>query len=102
MDNIVTNPPFSLAEEFIHHALGQTRRKVVMFLRLAFLESRHRKTTMFEGHTPLEKVIVLSKRVSLMPPTLNKRGKMRSVAAVAYAWFVWQHGHKGPPTLEWM
>src|SRR5215472_10918940 len=35
---IVTNPPFKLAEEFVGHALHLGIPKIVMLLRLAFLE----------------------------------------------------------------
>ena len=44
---IVTNPPFKLAEEFVEHALDLCPR-VVMLLRLAFLES-DRRTGILEG-----------------------------------------------------
>jgi hypothetical protein len=36
---IVTNPPFKIANEFVAHALKLDIPKVVMLLRLAFLES---------------------------------------------------------------
>src|SRR5690348_10540948 len=41
--NIVTNPPFKFANKFIHHALTHATAKVVMLLRLNFLESKSRK-----------------------------------------------------------
>ena len=39
---IVTNPPFKLADEFVAHALDLCPR-VIMLLRLAFLESERRR-----------------------------------------------------------
>ena len=41
VDAIVTNPPFKLADQFVTHALDLVPR-VVMLLRLAFLESERR------------------------------------------------------------
>jgi hypothetical protein len=38
---IVTNPPYKLADQFVEHALTLCPR-VIMLLRLAFLESRRR------------------------------------------------------------
>ena len=43
--DIVTNPPYKLAQEFVEHALEliDTGRYVCMFLKVLFLESRSRK-----------------------------------------------------------
>jgi hypothetical protein len=43
VDNVFSNPPYGLAEEFARHALAITERKVVLLLRLAFLESIRRE-----------------------------------------------------------
>ncbi len=40
--NLVTNPPFNLAEPLLEHALKITDRKICLLLRLAFLESKRR------------------------------------------------------------
>ena len=94
---IICNPPFALAERFIDRALSVASRKVAMLLRLSFLEGQ-RRGEMFAS-TPLARVLVFSSRVS-MPPgdsTVDPKG-----GAVAFAWYVWQHGHQGPPTLGWL
>lgn len=78
---IITNPPFSLAEEFVRRAIGfaaESGATVAMLLRLAFLES--------SGRAPLHRefpsdVYPLSSRPSFTPD-----GKTDSCA---YAWFVW-------------
>ena len=43
--DIVTNPPYSIAEEFVRHSLNviSTGNKVCMFLKLQFLEGKKRK-----------------------------------------------------------
>src|SRR5262245_43430631 len=46
---IVTNPPFKLAGEFAAHALTLGIPKVVMLLRLAFLESERRSPILDGG-----------------------------------------------------
>src|SRR5262249_60310482 len=56
---IVTNPPYKLAEPFIEHALDLCPR-VIMLLRLAFLESE-RRTHILE-HCGLERVLCFRQR----------------------------------------
>ena len=94
-DNIVTNPPYGLAEEFVRTALGASRRKVAMLCKLAFLEGERRKR-MFET-TPLARVHVFSKRI-----TMTRNGdEMPNGGMIAFAWFVWEHGYEGRPTIGW-
>jgi hypothetical protein len=95
--NIVTNPPFKLALPFIERALGLTTGKVAMLLRLAFLEGRERRR--FYESTPLARVLVFSGRLKMFRggDTANEGGGM-----IAFAWFIWDHAHKGPPTLGWV
>ena len=95
VDNIVTNPPFRLAEEFVRKALTLTKRKVVMFLRLQFMESKKRYR-LFQD-TPLARVLVFSRRVSC-----GLGGEVYTGGKVAHAWFVWEHDHEGNPELEWI
>lgn len=97
--SIVTNPPFKLAEPFIRHALARADAKVAMLARLAFLEGTARRQ-MFET-TPLARVWVFSGRLKIWrsgeAPTSGRTGGM-----IAFAWFVWEHAHSGPPTLGWL
>lgn len=97
-DNIITNPPFKLAEEFVSHALGRARRKVAMLMRLAWLEGEKRRR-LFQS-TPLARVHVFSRRLSMA-----RGGEQREDGAggmIAFAWFVWDHEHTGSPTLNWI
>lgn len=62
--DIVTNPPYKYAKEFVEksHELINTGNKIIMFLKLTFLESQKRKT-MFEKYPP-KTIYVFSKRVT--------------------------------------
>jgi hypothetical protein len=95
VDNIVTNPPYKLAEEFALHALPLARRKVALLCRLAWLEGERRRR-MFES-TPLARVWVFSRRLAI-----HRRGETTGRGMIAFAWYVWQHGHEGPPTIGWL
>lgn len=46
---IVTNPPFKLAGEFVAHAMALGIPKIVMLLRLAFMESERRSAILDNG-----------------------------------------------------
>ncbi len=93
--NIFTNPPFRDALQFIDRALMLTTGKVVMFLRLAFLEGVERGK--WFPSTPLARVYIMSRRVPMGRGKLAGEGEGHGV--IAFAWFVWEHGHQGPPAL---
>lgn len=97
--DIITNPPYKYAKEFVEHALdiSMDSTKVAMFLKLTFLESKARKK-LFEKYPP-KTVYVFSSRVKCA-----KNGEFENLgsSAVAYAWFVWEKGYKGEPFVKWI
>lgn len=97
--DIITNPPYKYAREFVEKALDSVLdgQKVAMFLKLTFLTSKGRKS-LFELHPP-QSVYVFSYRVEC-----GKNGKFSNNGiggGVDYAWFVWKKGHYGPTYLRW-
>ena len=96
--DIVTNPPFKYAQQFIEKALDiiSYDRYVCMFLKLQFLKGKTRKE-MFEKYPPI-RVWVSSSRI-----TCAKNGKFDEYpsSAVCYAWFIWKKGYKGTTELKW-
>ena len=97
-DNIVTNPPFKLAEEFAAHALKRSRKKVVMLARLAWLEGKARRR--FFENSPLARVWVFSSRLVIARAGETWRSKQGGM--IAFAWYVWEHGYTGKPTIGWL
>jgi hypothetical protein len=95
--NIVTNPPFKLAEQFVRHALDLGAEKVAMMLRLAWLEGSQRKA-LFES-TPLARVHVASRRLNMARGGTDNGGGGGSM--IAFAWFVWDRSHSTAPELSW-
>jgi hypothetical protein len=95
--NIVTNPPFTLAETFVRLALARSTAKVAMLCKIQFLEGMKRRA-LFDS-TPLQSVWVFSKRL-----TLRRNGATETDASgmLCFAWYVWQHGHVGAPTIGWL
>lgn len=94
--NIVTNPPYNLAEKFVWQGLRKAEHKLALFLRLNFLEGQ-RRYQMFK-QTPLKQVLVFCKRQTLSPEGSN----VVTGGTIAYAWFIWERGHKGLPTIDWI
>lgn len=96
--DIITNPPFSYAKEFVLKALSiiPNDRKVAMFLRMQFLESKDRKHLFLDF--PPTKVYVTSSRISC---AINGDFENNKGGAMAYCWFVWQKGFKGDTIIKW-
>lgn len=88
---IITNPPFSIAEEVITKALADVSNngEVIMLLRLNFLGSQKRHN-FWQRNTP-QKIYVLSKRPKF---TGN------SSDSCEYAWFVWKKTYIGETVIS--
>ena len=100
--DIITNPPYKYAKEFVEHALeiSMDSTKVAMFLKLQFLEGKVRKE-LFKKHPP--KVIYVSSSRLLCAKNGDFDGmRAGGGSAVAYAWFVWEKGFKGNPIIKWI
>lgn len=95
VEAIVTNPPFKNAQAFVAKAL-ELAPKVVMLLRLAFLESERRRDILDNGM--LARVHVFRKRLPMMHRAgwEDKKGN----SAMAFAWFVWERDHTGPTEMR--
>lgn len=97
--DIITNPPYKYAKEFVEHALKVVDDgcKVIMFLKLQFLEGKARKE-LFTKY-PLKRLLVSSSRISCAP---NGDFTQVKSSAVAYAWYIWEKGYNGLPTIKWI
>lgn len=98
--DIITNPPYSQAQEFIEHALKITPpwTKIAMLLKLQFLEGKKRKK-FFEKHPP-KIVYVHSERVMCAKNWDFEWLKKSWGSAVAYAWYIWENGWRGEPVIR--
>lgn len=96
---IVTNPPFTLVQEFVEHALSFRPREVIILARLLWLEGKSRKA-FFEA-TSLARVWVFSQRMNVSRNGVD-HGDGGLGGMVAFAWFVWQRGWRSAPRLGWM
>lgn len=93
--DIVTNPPYKYAQEFIEHALEliPNGKKVCMFLKVQFLEGKKRKE-LYRTNPP-KTIWVSSSRINC-----GKNGEFKQ-SMVAYAWYVWEKGYHGDTVVKW-
>ena len=96
--DIVTNPPYAFAIEFVEKALEivQPGRKVAMFLHLLFLEGAKRYERLFKENPPKTVYVFTNRQV------YDKNDDFAKGSAVAYAWFGWVKGWKGNPEIKWV
>ena len=99
--DIVTNPPYKYAKEFVEHAIETVPNgnKVAMLLRLSFLEGKSRRE-LFD-RCPPKTVYVSSGRINCCKNGDFSHEQRSSNSAQAYAWFVWQKGYAGPTVVKW-
>lgn len=95
--DIITNPPYYLADQFIAKAIDiiQPGHKVCMFLKLQFLEGVKRKQLW--AKYPLSRIYVSSGRLNCYKrgvKPLYKRG------AICFAWYIWEKGYSGETILR--
>ena len=100
--DIITNPPYKYAKEFVEHALdiSMDGTKVAMFLKVQFLEGKARRE-LFEKYPP-KVIYVASGRLLCAKNGEFEKMRQGGGSAVAYAWFVWEKGYKGYPIIKWI
>ncbi len=99
--DIITNPPFKYANEFVEKALEIVNdgAKIAMFLKLQFLEGSKRIKIYKEN--PPKVIYVASRRYGCSKTgEFNKDGNIGS--AICYCWYIWEKGFKGDPIIKWI
>ena len=97
IDALVTNPPYGqagkTAEAFIRHALALGVAHVALLLPVDF-DSALTRTPLFEGCRQFAGKIVLRRRIKWFPGD--------SGPSTNHAWFLWDHKHRGAPSLYYI
>lgn len=103
-DTIITNPPYSLAAEFIKKSFSLLSPcgKIAMFLKLQFLEGEKRRE-LFDKHPP-STIWVFRKRTSTWRNGEPKDENGKNWATtICHAWFVWENSKIGnDPVIKWL
>jgi hypothetical protein len=93
---IITNPPYSVATEFIERALKLTRENgglVAMLLRTDFDHAKSRRH-LFAENIAFTRKIVLTKRIQWFEDS-------KSSPSFNHAWFMWDWSNLTPPVLSY-
>jgi len=99
--DIITNPPYRYAQEFVEKALQiiPEGKKVAMLLRLQFLEGKQRKNLFLT--CPPKVVYISSSRLLCAKNAEFDKMIKGGGSAIAFAWFVWVKGYKGDTIIKW-
>ena len=99
LGDIITNPPYKYAQQFVEHALDilYDGCRVAMFLKLQFLEGKARRK-LYEKYPPKTIYVSSGRLCCAMNGDFDKYSKSN---AVTYAWFIWEKGFRGEPTVRW-
>lgn len=100
-DLTLTNPPFKHAREMIDKSLEVSKKYVMMFLKIQFLEGVARKE--WFDTVPLKYVYVYSYRATPWRngQSTNKDGK-KWANTMAFGWFIFEKGYQGEPIIRWI
>lgn len=99
-ENIVSNPPFGIAEQFVTKALELARNKVAMLLPANWVQGDKRSRWL--QSTPLLRVYFITPRPSMPPGHVLAAGQKPGNGTTDYAWFVWLNGYDGKPEIRWL
>jgi hypothetical protein len=101
--NIVSNPPFKHAEEFVQRALEcvPIGGKIAMLLPLVWLSGFSSKRDWLP-ESPLKTFFPISPRPSMPPGAVVLSGQNVGNGTKDFAWFVWQRGYTGSCVVEFM
>lgn len=101
--NIVTNPPFGLAELFVREALRILPKggKLAVILPLVWLSGFSSKRNWLP-QSPLKTVYSISPRPSMPPGRVIEAGVRPGNGTKDYAWLVWQKGHTGVASMKFL
>ena len=98
---IITNPPYRLALEFVLKAKELTERKFAFLLPTDYIHGLDRFEKIFcDSKFPLSRILTFVRR-PMLGDALRPDGKYRT-GMQTYSWFIWDRLHDGPATIGWL
>lgn len=97
--DILTNPPFKIAEDFVEKAMEllEDNKKLILFLKIQFLEGQKRKE-LFKKYPP-KYVYCNSQRQQC---ARDAEFEKYTATTQFYAWYVWEKGFTGETIIRWI
>lgn len=97
---IVTNPPFSLANNFIKKA-KEISNYFAFLLPLSYLHGKKRYDEIYSDKSfPLARVYIFT-RYPMLGDELREDGRYRT-GMMVYAWYVFDKNYSGEPIIRWI
>ena len=98
---IITNPPFSLALEFIKKAKQVATDKFALLLPLSYLHGKRRHDEVYNDRDYGLKHVYVFTRYPLLGEPLREDGKYKT-GMMVYAWYVFENGYGDDPMIKWI
>jgi len=97
--DILTNPPFKLAEAFIEKGMSRLKEgnRLFFFLKIQFLEGQKRKE-LFKKYPPKFVYCHSSRQLCCKDAEFEKY----TATTQFYAWYVWEKGFIGDTVIRWI
>lgn len=100
-DYIITNPPFSIAHNFILHAKKLVKYKFAFLLPLSYLHGKKRYDDIYMDKSfGLKKVYVFT-RYPMLGEKLRDDGKYNT-GMMVYAWYIFEREYSKLPEIDWI
>ncbi len=101
-NTIITNPPFSMAQEFIIKAKELAMEKICFLLPLNYLHGKKRYDKIWTDNVfPLKCVYIFTRYPFLSNEPLREDGKIKT-GMMVYAWYVWDKTFSGEAKIKWL
>lgn len=96
--DILTNPPYKYAQEFVEKSLEISGGGyVIMLLKIQFLEGKERRK-LFNKYPPKYVYVNSARQMCYLNGDMN----VKMSSAACYCWFIWEKGFKGEPIIRWV
>lgn len=101
-DYVITNPPYSLAYDFILRCSEVVKQKCALLLPLSYLHGKQRHDEIYKGSLPLKlRNVYVFTRYPMLGEPLREDGKYPT-GMMVYAWYIFENGYSGNPYIDWL
>lgn len=99
-DIIITNPPYSLAQEFVEHAMKQVKDGglAIFLMRTLFVDGQARYNDLYSKCNPKYIYSFVKRTYGLIGGDSDNK----SSTAMSHSWFIFQKGFSGDTIFRWM
>jgi hypothetical protein len=98
-DVVMTNPPFCNGKEFVLQAKKVARKKICILNKTLFIDSVGRYEMWLDKEFPLKTMYQI---VGSLPFRKNNISEERKGGLFSYAWYVFEKGYVGKPSIKWI